>query len=157
MSAFAGVRSWIMGRSPRERLMLGLLAVAVVLFVGWLTVRPLWAWRAETAEARVDAARDLVEVKRAVAAQQQTPPAASRMPADQVEAAATRTAEAAGFQPVLEVGSDGVAFTADSVTSGVLFGWLSQLAGEGVQAVELTVTENADATLNAQGVVAGAT
>ena len=46
----------------------------------------------------------------------------------------------------------GIGFDAPGVTSAALFGWLTSLKADyGVEARDLTVIENADATLDASG------
>lgn len=146
-------RRWFMGRTPRERLMLTVLAAACGLFVGWLGARAVWDWRGDAAERRVEAVRALSEVNRAV----QTSRSGGGAPAGlQVEATAVREASAAGFEPVFEATGEGLAFAAEEATTAALFGWLARLSAEGVQVRTLTVTENADATLSVQGVLASA-
>lgn len=147
--------AWFRTRSPRERWMLGLLGAALLLFFGWLSARPLWDWRADAADRRTAAARDLAEVRLAMAATEGGEISGATTPADQIEAAAMRLAAPLGFEPALEAVVGGVAFTTESVTSAVLFDWLSGLGGERIEARSLIVTENVDATLKAEGLLAG--
>ncbi|MNR33915.1 hypothetical protein D3C85_1516380 [compost metagenome] len=79
------------------------------------------------------------------------------MPLVEVEQAARSAAEAAGLAVTLSVDeAGGLGFDAPGVTTTTLFGWLAILKAEyGVEAVDLTVIENADATLDATGVVGG--
>ncbi|NWE51481.1 hypothetical protein [Brevundimonas sp. P7753] len=53
-------------------------------------------------------------------------------------------------------GEGGLAFDAPGVTSAALFGWIATLKRDyDVEATDLTVIENADATLDARGNLGG--
>ena len=50
--------------------------------------------------------------------------------------------------------SGGLAFAAQQAPTAALFGWLAALEDQhGIEAVAISVTENADATLQAQGLL----
>ncbi len=143
---------WLAGRTPRERWMLIGLAVvagAILLFYG--VVQPLNDWRAAAAERRADA----IEATRLIAAAEaRLQPGATSDPARLAEVAGP-LAEAQGLIVELSPGEDGgLAFTAPQAPTAALFGWLAALESQhGIEAVAISVTENADATLQAQGLL----
>ena len=143
---------WLAGRTPRERWMLIGLAVvagAILLFYG--VVQPLNDWRAAAAERRADAA----EATRLIAAAEaRLQPGATSDPARLAEVAGP-LAEAQGLTVELTPGEDGgLAFSAPQAPTAALFGWLAALQDQhGIEAVAISVTENADATLQAQGLL----
>lgn len=148
---------WWDGRSAREQRMLvvmGLLIAAVLIWL--LVVRPAFAWRAAAAERRGEATASLTRIETGLAARTPTK-AGAPMPLAEVEQAARSAAEAAGLSVTLSVDeAGGIGFDAPGVTTATLFGWLSTLKTEyGVKTVGVTVVENADATLDASGVLAG--
>lgn len=148
---------WWGGRSAREQKMLAVMGLLIAAVLIWLLVaRPAFAWREAAAERRGEATVALSRIEVGLAAR--TPArAGARMPLVEVEQAARSAAEAAGLAVTLSVDeAGGLGFDAPGVTTTALFGWLAILKAEyGVEAVDLTVIENADATLDATGVVGG--
>ncbi|MET4682222.1 type II secretion system protein GspM [Brevundimonas faecalis] len=151
---------WWDGRSARERGLLAVMLALILAVLVWLlVVRPAWAWRAAAAEHRAEATATLARLEAGLAATAPAPaPALAKtaMPLAEVEQAARAAAEAAGLTGVtLSVDeAGGIGFDAPGVGSAVLFGWLSTLKAEyGVEIGDLTVIENADASLDAQGVL----
>lgn len=149
---------WWDGRSVRERRMLAVMTLLIAGVLVWLlVVRPAWAWREAAAGRRVEATATLGRIESGLA--RRAPAArAAPMPLADVEQAARGAAEAAGVAGMtLSVdGQGGLAFEAAGVSSAALFGWLSTLKSEfGVDTRSLTVVENADASLDAQGVLGG--
>ena len=146
------VTDWLAGRTPRERAMLiGLAVVAGGILVFYGVVQPLYGWRAAAAERRADAA----EATRLIAAAEaRIQPGATSDSARLAEAAGP-LAEAQGLVVELSPGDDGgLAFTARQAPTAALFGWLAALESQhGIEAVAISVTENADATLQAQGLL----
>ena len=146
------VTDWLAGRTPRERAMLiGLAVVAggILLFYG--VVQPLYGWREAAAERRAEAA----EATRLIAAAEaRIQPGATSDPARLAEVAGP-LAEAQGLAVELSPGEDGgLAFSAQQAPTAALFGWLAALESQhGMEAVAISVTENADATLQAQGLL----
>jgi len=148
-------RLWWVGRSTREQRMLMALGVLAALVLIWLLVfRPVWGWREAAADRRLAAENESMLVQAGVtrlgaASRSGRPP----MALADVEQAARQAGEAAGI--TLEVSADGeggLGFTAASASTASLFGWLTALKRDhGVEAVALSVVENADATLAAQG------
>lgn len=145
-------RAWFDGRTMREQRMLGLMVLVIVLCAVWLLiVQPLWAWKAEAAERRVQAETDLAFVQRQVGAL----PKAMTTPSDgpAIEPLAVQSAQTAGLTIVTGMDATGTfGFTAANVSSAALFGWLAELkTRHGIDAVRLDIVENADATLTAEG------
>lgn len=144
---------WWSSRSVREQRMLAVMGGLILVVLIWLVVvRPAWGWREDAADRRTvaEARLQVIETRLAGAAV-----ATDRLPmalAD-VEQAARAAAEAAGLEVVLSVAETGrIAFVARGVTSPVLFGWLTALNDDyGVSIQDLSVIENADATLEAVG------
>jgi general secretion pathway protein M len=153
-------RAWFDGRTVREQRMLGLMVLVIVLCAVWLlVVQPLWTWKAEAAERRVQAETDLALVQRQVgvlpkAKAKAKATATSDGPA--IEPLAVQAAETAGLTIVTGMDATGTfGFTAANVSSAALFGWLAELKSRhGIDAVRLDIVENADATLTAEGALA---
>ena len=149
-------RAWFDGRTMREQRMLGAMVLVIALCVVWLLiVQPLWAWRSEAADRRVQAEMDLAFVQRQVGVlPKATATATSDGPA--IEPLAMQAAQTAGLTIVTGMDATGTfGFTAANVSSAALFGWLAELKSRhGIDAVRLDVVENADATLTAEGALA---
>ena len=147
---------WWSGRSARERGMLAAMALLIAALACWLlVVRPAWAWRASAVERRVEATAEMTRLNAGLARRVRAQPAAM-MRAD-FEQSARAAAEAAGLTVTLSMDGEGaVAFDAPGVTSAALFGWITTLKTDhGVETIDLTVIENADATLDARGTLGG--
>jgi type II secretory pathway component PulM len=150
---FAGVRGWLAGRSVREQRMLAGMGAAIALFLGWfLIVAPLLAFRE-------DAARDLMRAEAdhaLLSALSGRGGGAGGRTAPEVENVAAAAASAAGVTAAFTPGDDGtVRFAVSGAGTGPLFVWLAELERAGLVVRELGVTENADATLRAEGVLRG--
>ncbi|HEY1224655.1 MAG TPA: type II secretion system protein GspM [Brevundimonas sp.] len=147
-------RGWFDGRSLREQrllMLMGGLFAAALLWFGVIT--PTLTWRADAAERRAEAEADLALIEAGTA---RIKGAASSMAADQLQAAARRAADAGGVNAVFNPLNDGVGFSVNGASTATLFGWLAELKSEhGIDARVLTVSENADATLNAEGLLVG--
>lgn len=146
------VIDWLAGRTPRERWMLiGLALVSGGILIFYGVVQPLNGWRAAAAERRIDA----TEATRLIAAAEaRLRPGATSDPARLAEVAGP-LAEAQGLAVELSPGDDGgLAFSAQQAPTAALFSWLAALESQhGMEAVAISVTENADATLQAQGLL----
>ena len=146
------VIDWLAGRTPRERWMLiGLALVAGGILIFYGVVQPLNGWREAAAERRLEA----TGVARLIAAAEaRLRPGATSDPARLAEVAGP-LAEAQGLAVELSPGDDGgLAFSAQQATTAALFSWLAALESQhGIEAVAISVTENADATLQAQGLL----
>lgn len=147
-------RQWWAGRSLREQrllMIMGALIAGIVLWFGVIT--PSLNWRADAAERRAEAEANLALIEAGTA---RIAGEASSMGADQVQAAARRAADAGGVNVVFNPLEDGVGFSVNGASTATLFGWLAALhAEQGIEARILTVSENADATLNAEGLLVG--
>jgi len=148
---------WWDGRSVREQRMLAVMGLLIAAVLIWLLVlRPAWTWREAAAERRVAAVASLNRIESGLAAL--TPEkAGAPMPLIEVEQAARSAAEATGLSVALSVDeTGGIGFEAPGVASAALFGWMATLKTEyGIDTVGVTVIENADATLDASGTLAG--
>ena len=147
-------RGWWDGRSLREQrllMVMGALIAGIVLWFGVIT--PSLAWRADAADRRAEAEADLALIEGGAA---RLAGGSSSMGADQVQAAARRAADAGGVNAVFNPLDDGVGFSVNGASTATLFGWLGALHSEhGIEARVLTVSENADATVNAEGLLVG--
>lgn len=147
-------RAWFDGRTVREQRMLGAMVLVIALCAVWLLiVQPLWTWRAEAADRRVQAETDLAFVQRQVGA---LPKPAATTDGPAIEPLAVQAAQTAGLTIVTGMDATGTfGFTAANVSSAALFGWLAELkTRHGIDAVRLDIVENADATLTAEGALA---
>ena len=147
------IRDWLGGRSVREQRMLAGMGVAIALFVGWFgLVAPLLAFRA-------DAARDLARAQADHALLSALSGRAGTVggrAAAEIENVAAAAASAAGVTATFTARPDGaVRFAVSGAGTGPLFAWLAELERAGLVVRELGVTENADATLRAEGVLRG--
>jgi len=150
---FAGARGWLAGRSVRERRMLAAMGVAIVLFLGWFAiVAPVLALQR-------DAARDLARAQAdhaLLSALSGQGGGEGGRTAPEVENVAAAAASAAGVTATFTPGPDGaVRFAVSGAGTGPLFTWLAELERAGLGVRELGVSENADATLRAEGVLRG--
>lgn len=146
------VTDWLAGRTPREQAMLiGLAVVVLGLVVFYGVVQPLNGWRAAAAERRAEAAE---ATRRIAAAEARIRPGATSDPARLAEVAGP-LAEAQGLIVELTPGEDGgLAFSAQQAPTAALFSWLAALEDQhNIETVAISVTENADATLQAQGLL----
>ena len=156
MNAFSeqvkAARVWWDGRTAREHVMLGVLGGVLALVLAWfLILAPLLAWKAGAAD-RLDAAVQAHALASA-AAGIDTSGGTARTPAA-IEAMLTDSAAEAGV--AVQVSQDGAetTFTVESAETARLFGWVAALERAGLTIASLSVLENADATLQAQGMAA---
>ena len=156
MNAFSeqvkAARVWWDGRTAREHMMLGVLGGVLALVLAWfLILAPLLAWKADAAD-RLDAAVETHALASA-AAGIDTAGGVARTPAD-IEALLTESAAEAGVAVQVTAEGGGATFTVESAETARLFGWIAALERAGLTIDSLSVLENADATLQAQGTVA---
>lgn len=145
-------RVWWDGRTAREHMMLGALVVMAGLMAGWfLILSPLLAWN-EGAPERLERAVHTRALT--VAAVGLEPQAGASRPLIEIERLARATAATAGIQAQVRVEETGVAFAVESAETAALFGWIAALERAGLRIADLSVLENADATLQAQGALA---
>jgi general secretion pathway protein M len=148
-------RAWWTGRSPRERAMLSVMGGLIAAVALWfLVVSPTLTWRTEATERRAEAAAQRARIEAGVARMQGS--SGTAMAVSDMEQVANQTATAASLNVAFAPEDGGLGFTVTQATTGALFGWLAQLQAEhGMAPRTLVVSENADATLSAQGVFAG--
>jgi general secretion pathway protein M len=144
-------RAWWDGRTAREHVMLGVLGGVLALVLAWfLILAPLLAWKAGAAD-RLDAAVQTHALASAAAGIDPSGGVA-RIPAD-IEALLTNSAADAGVAVQVTAEGGGVSFAVESAETARLFGWVAALERAGLTIASLSVLENADATLQAQGTV----
>ncbi len=146
---------WWAGRTVRERRMLMVMGVLILVTALWLgVVRPLQDWRAAAADRAEAAATTLAEVRRTVGVLQPATTDAAR-PAEGLDPLLRRTADTAGISIVTTMSPSGqLGFQLSGVRSGPLFEWLWALETDHRLAIcSLGIAENADATLNVEGSV----
>ncbi|MFN3352478.1 MAG: type II secretion system protein GspM [Brevundimonas sp.] len=153
MSALiAKARDWFSGRSVRERRMLVVMGVALALFIAWFGVAaPILGFRA-------DAARDLARAQadHALLSSLSGRGAANAggRSAAEIQNIAGAAASSAGVVASFTPEENGaVRFAVTGSRTGPLFSWLADLEAAGLSVRELGVTENADATLEAEGLI----
>ncbi|UVO53912.1 type II secretion system protein M [Sphingomonas sp. SUN039] len=145
---------WWSGRSERERMLLAVMGTLIALLLFWLIViRPIDNARAQ-AEARLEAATlaagRVAAVADRVRLSRLTPAPALSSP---LPLAVGTTAEAAGFtlSRLDPVAPDRVNIGISTARGPALFGWLAQLARQGVIVERITLRTNSDATLAVEG------
>lgn len=144
-------RHWVDDRTPRERIMLAGCGLLVLLVVGWLVVyQPVHAWRAEMAAALQTAVADEARVANAIISTRPVRPAFE----GDLEALVNQTAQEHGLVAVLGMSESGdLAFRFETAPVQAVMSWLSALEAAGVRVTAISVVENADATVAAEGAV----
>ena len=109
------------GRSPRERVMLAVMGVALGLFAAWLLVlRPLDVCADQAAGRRMAAEADLMRIKRSAAPARPRP--------DNLEATLRVTAAAQGLDPILAMSEEGgLGFRFNSDQGRPVLLWLTEV------------------------------
>jgi general secretion pathway protein M len=147
----AGLASWFRGRTLRERrLILVMLALAALLLVWLLVVRPLGDALSAARERHGAAVAALAEARTradAIGRLEKAPP----MPLDSpVASLVGRAAAEAGFR-LSRLDPDGdraVAVAMEAARPQAFFAWVSEMeAGRGLVVERLTATSNSDRTL----------
>lgn len=148
--------AWWDGRTLREQRMLTVMGLAIAAVLVWLLiVRPVWAWRADAAEARALAEADLALIQTATGRMVRTDAASSDV---DVAAVVAEVGSITGVTPVMGMSPDGgLGFSLTNVSSTAAFGWLAALHDRKVEATTLNVVENADATISVEGALAPST
>jgi general secretion pathway protein M len=149
-------RDWWMGRSERERWMLGVMFALIGVLILWLAIiRPIDSART-SAQLRLDAATTDAGRIAAVAegvrrARVSTPPALTGT----LAATVGQAAEANGFTLARldPQANDRVTIAISTARSPALFTWLGVLEKQGVIVDKLTLRTNSDATLAVEGVL----
>lgn len=154
MGAIVRLAGWWHAREPRERWMLAVMSAAIAVFVAWYAVlAPLQSVRQRAADRHAEAMRDVIEVRRGLAAVA----AAGASGIAPVAAAAlhplvTDSAGAAGivFDRREFAADGGLEVTVDSVSAGTLFNWLDGLRLEHAVAPVAVDIERREGRLRAQ-------
>lgn len=138
------MKDWFLGLEPRERLFVGVGAVAVVLMLFWaLVLNPLQTSRADTTE-RVETKRQTLAFLRAAAAELagagNVTAAGPDLAGQPLVVVVDRTARAAGLGAALTrnqpVGEDGIRVRLDEASFDAVALWLATLgtsAGLGIE------------------------
>ena len=143
---------WL-ARTPRERWLLGvMLALAVLVLLWFLVIRPLGDMLSEAKERQGKAVATLAEARSqaaAIATLERSRPAGVQGPIDAAVAAA---ASEAGFQlsALQPEGAGRVSLVIGAARPQALFGWIARLEGQGYVVERLTASSNPDRTLAAQ-------
>ena len=156
MNAFSeqvkAARVWWDGRTAREHVMLGVVGGVLALVLAWfLILAPLLAWKAGASDRLAAAVQ--THALASAAAGIDTSGGAARTPSD-IEAVLNDSAAEAGVGVQVTAEGGGATFTVESAETARLFGWIAALERAGLTIDSLSVLENADATLQAQGTVA---
>ena len=156
MNAFSeqvkAARVWWDGRTAREHVMLGVLGGVLALVLGWfLILAPLLAWKAGVSDRLAAAVQ--THALASAAAGIDTSGGAGR-PLSDIEAVLNDSAAEAGVGVQVTVEASGASFAVESAETARLFGWIAALERAGLSIASLSVLENADATLQAQGTMA---
>lgn len=148
MSVLSNLWSWWNSRALRERRMLMLMGVMVIMVGGWLgVVRPLQAWQVDQARAHERAAQDLRPLQTAL-----THSAVARPQDFDLQTLMQQSATEQGVQPVLAMSEGGsLGFRVDRASTAQAFGWLAALEAGGARIEELAVIKNPDASLAITG------
>jgi general secretion pathway protein M len=149
----ARLRALWLARTPRERWLLAIMfALAALVLVWFLVLRPLGDLLSAARERHAEAVAALAETRTQaaeIAMLERGGPAAIEGPIDQALAAA---ASDAGFQlSALQAQGPGrVSFALGAARPQALFGWISGLEGQGYVVERLSASSNPDRTLAAQ-------
>lgn len=150
------LRDWWMGRSDRERVMLGVMLALVAVLLLWLiAIRPVNAARA-TAEQRLfvateDAGRIAAVAQAMTVARRTAPPMLNVA----LPVAIGQAAERNGFtlSRLDPIGTDRATIGISTARGPALFAWLGALEQQGIIVDKLTLRTNSDATLGVEGVL----
>lgn len=140
---------WWASKTPRERVLLGILGALLALVAGWLViVRPL-SDMLDAARTRHGAAALALGQAKARASAPGGGAVAATGPVDSL---AARTAAEAGF-PGARVASHGpgrATVSLDAARPQALFGWVAEMERRGLVVQRLRAVANADRTLSAE-------
>ena len=149
-------RDWWLGRSERERWLLGVMFGIVALSLVWLLiVRPFAAARTAGHVRLAAATESAGRIAAAAAALKQARASAPPALTVTLPVAVGQAAEANGFTlSRLDVqGSDRATIAIATARPPALFAWLATLERQGIIVDQLTLRTNSDATLAVEGIV----
>ena len=156
------VTVWYRIRSRREqRLILLMAALALLVFVWLLVIRPLGDALADARARHGEAVIEQAEARAQAEALGVLNTAGGARPlTEPVEKVISRSAAQAGFQLSRlqpEPGGSGVSIGIEAARPQALFGWVASLERQGVVVATLSATANADRTLAVQASFRGRT
>lgn len=147
------LKTWWIGRTPREQRLLLIMAALAAILIAWLLViRPLGDALSNARERHASAIIALADARGQADAIRQAEgeaPAALGMPLDVL---LSQAAAEAGF-PIARLerqGSNQATMTIEAVRPQAFFGWLAELESRGLIVERLTATTNSDQTLGVQ-------
>lgn len=144
-SAIARLSDAWSARTPRERLMLAVMAVAVAAFVLWFAViSPLLTWRRDAIEDYGDAAQAHATVQASVQ------PAVTSGAVGSAQTRVARLAQDHGLQAAITEADGQVEVRIEAAPAEAVFAWIAALETDRIAVRSLSVLENADATVQAE-------
>lgn len=146
---------WWAGRSPRERVLLGVMAALLAAVLVWL-IFVAFANARDRAVLRLDTAvTDMGRINAAAAvirrAQRAGPAPAAGTAVMIIGAAASQTGLA--LSRIDPQGNDRVGIAIANASSKAVFGWIAGLERRGYLVDRLTIRTNSDATIAVEGVI----
>ena len=149
-------RDWWLGRSERERWMLGFMFGVIALLLVWLLiVRPFAAARTAGHVRLAAATESAGRIAAAAEALKQARTSAPPVLTVALPVAVEQAAESNGFTlSRLDVqGTDRATIAIATARPPALFAWLAALERQGIIVDQLTLRTNSDATLAVEGIV----
>ncbi|MEO9470192.1 type II secretion system protein M [Parasphingorhabdus sp.] len=146
------LREWFGALSQREKIMVSVLGVLVALTIAWYGIyQPLSSASTDAALRYQQAVERQARIESKVAALQLPAAAQSDVPAGPIDAFVSRRAGEAGFAVGrIDPQSGGsVDIVIDSAKPVALFGWLSELEGQGLAVQKLSVNPSGGGTVTA--------
>lgn len=147
----SGVRAWLIGLSPRERLLIGVAAGLALIVLLWFgIIRPVREGLDAARDRTFDAATRLAGVRGAVAAVEPLAKATAPDRRGSLEALVRERATTAGFvlSTVSPQSNNAVAIAMASARPAALFAWIAELEDQGILVDQLQTTDNGDGTLS---------
>ncbi|OQW48638.1 MAG: hypothetical protein A4S16_05725 [Proteobacteria bacterium SG_bin6] len=147
----SALRAWLIGLSPRERLLIGVAAALALVVVLWFGIlRPVSEGLDAARDRTFDAATRLAGVRGAVAAVEPLAKASAPERGGNLEAVVRERATTAGFvlSTVNPQSDNAVAIAMASARPAALFAWIAELEGQGILVDQLQTTDNGDGTLS---------
>ena len=152
----ARLKALWLARTPRERWLLGvMLALAALVLVWFLVIRPLGDMLSAARERHGEAVEALAETRSRAAEIAVLERGGAAMIEGAIDQSVAAAASEAGFQlSALQAQGPGrVSFALGAARPQALFGWISGLEGQGYVVERLSASSNPDRTLSAQVVL----
>ncbi|MBX9815552.1 MAG: hypothetical protein A4S12_05975 [Proteobacteria bacterium SG_bin5] len=147
----SGLRAWLLGLSPRERLLIGVAgALALIVLLWFGIIRPIGEGLDAARDRQLDAVTRLASVRGAVAAVEPLAKAGAPQIGGSLEAVVRERATAAGFAltSVAPQADNALAIGMASARPAALFAWIAELEAQGILVDQLQTTDNGDRTLS---------